>query len=51
MLNNQSQSAKPNEYTMDIKHASACIVQNFFFLPFCYFLLFLSFEQVDIEIK
>jgi hypothetical protein len=26
---NQSQSAKTNESTMDIKHASVCVVQNF----------------------
>jgi hypothetical protein len=43
MLNNQSQSAKTNESTMDIKHASACAVQNFFFL--------FSFEQVETESK
>jgi hypothetical protein len=47
MFNNQQQSAKTNESTMDIKHASAC-AQNF---SFFIFLLFLYFEQVATESK
>jgi hypothetical protein len=46
MSNNQSQRAKTNESTMDIKHVSAC-VWNFFF---SFFLLF-SFQQVATESK
>jgi hypothetical protein len=48
MFNNKSQSVKTKESTMDIKNASACAVQDFFL---SLFLLFLSFEQVDIESK
>jgi hypothetical protein len=33
-LVNQSQSSKTNESTMDIKHASACVVHNFSFIFF-----------------
>jgi hypothetical protein len=40
MPNNQQQSAKTNESTMDIKHASACALELFlsFFILF-YFIL------------
>jgi hypothetical protein len=38
MSNNQQQSAKTNESTMDIKHASACALE--LFLSFFSFILF-----------
>jgi hypothetical protein len=47
MFNNQSQSAKTNESTIDIKHASACAQEFSLFL----FLLFLYFEQVVVKIS
>jgi hypothetical protein len=50
MSNNQSQSAKTNESTMDIKHASACAWNFFLSLSFFSFLFF-SFQQVTIKNK
>jgi hypothetical protein len=47
MSNNQSQSAKTNESTMDIKHASDCAWNFISFFSF----LFFSFEQVATESK
>jgi hypothetical protein len=50
MSNNESQSAKTNENTMDIKHASDC-AWNFFLSSLLFSFLFFSFQQVATESK